>query len=225
VLSTARRRVLSEIADAILRDQHCVRVGVDGPDGSGKTVLAGELAALVRDRGRPVVRVSIDDFHHVRAVRYRRGRDSPEGFWLDSYDYDRFRADVLDPFAPGGDRRYRPAAHDVETDEPRHPEPRQAPDDALLIVDGLFLHRDELHGAWDLSVFLAVPFTETARRMAARDGTPPDPAHPGMRRYVEAQRIYFTTCRPWQRATAVIDNSDVDRPVLTRPGSSWRQRS
>ncbi|WP_106330618.1 uridine kinase [Actinoplanes italicus] len=199
-------------------DPPVVRVGVDGPDGSGKTVLAAELASMLRDRGRPVVQVSIDDFHHVRAVRYRRGRDSPEGFWRDSYDYDRFRADVLEPFAPGGDRRYRPAAHDVSTDELLTPEPRQAEPDALLIVDGLFLHRDELYGSWDFSLFLDVPFTETARRMAARDGTSPDPGHPGMRRYVEAQRIYFATCDPRRRATVVIDNTDTARPVLNRWG-------
>ncbi|MEU4626702.1 uridine kinase [Actinoplanes sp. NPDC023801] len=215
MLSAARALVLSEIADAIVADPDVVRVGVDGPDGSGKTVLATELAAVLRDRGRPVVHLSIDDFHHVRAIRHRRGRDSPEGFWLDSYNYDRFRADVLEPFGPGGDRRYRPAAHDVRTDEVLTPEPRQAERNALLIVDGLFLHRDELAGAWDLSLFLDVPFTETARRMASRDGTPSDPGHPGMRRYVEGQRIYFTTCDPQRRAGAVIGNADPDHPVLT----------
>ncbi|MFD1372551.1 nucleoside/nucleotide kinase family protein [Actinoplanes sichuanensis] len=195
-------------------------MGVDGPDGSGKTVLAAELADVVRDRGRQVVQVSIDDFHHVRAVRYRRGRDSPEGFWLGSYDYDRFREFVLDPFAPGGDRRYRPAGHDLDTDRVVNPEPRQAPTGTVLIVDGLFLHRDELHDQWDLSLFLEVPFTETARRMAVRDGTPPDPDHPGMRRYVQAQRIYFAACDPRNRATAVIDNTDPAAPRL-----SWSPRS
>jgi uridine kinase len=222
VLSAARAAVLCEIADAITPE--VVRVGVDGPDGSGKTVLAAELATVVRDRGRPGVHVSIDDFHHVRAVRYRHGRDSPEGFWRDSYDYARFRAFVLDPFAPGGDRRYRPAGHDLDSDRILDPAPRQAETDALLIVDGLFLHRDELHGQWDMSLFLDVPFTETARRMAARDGTPPDPAHPGMRRYVEAQRIYFAACDPRRRATAVVGNADPAAPVLSWSARSGRAR-
>jgi hypothetical protein len=35
------------------------------------------------------------------AVRYRRGRSSPEGFWLDSFNYERLRADVLEPLGPG----------------------------------------------------------------------------------------------------------------------------
>jgi hypothetical protein len=84
----------------------------------------------------------------------------------------------------------------------------------------MFLHRDELVGRWDASVFLDVPFTETARRMAVRDGTHPDPEHASMRRYVEGQRIYFAACRPWERATFLVDNSDPVRPRLV-PGDRW----
>ncbi|WP_433796461.1 uridine kinase [Actinoplanes sp. CA-252034] len=194
----------------------CPRVAVDGPDGAGKTVFADELAAAVRSLGRPVVRVSVDDFHHVRAVRYRQGRDSPQGFWQDSYDYQRFRGDVLEPFAPGGTRRYRPAAHDVDTDTVLDPPPRTARPASVLIVDGLFLHRDEIGDVWDLSVFLDVPFGVTAGRMAHRDGTSPDPGHQGMRRYVEAQRIYFAACTPQQRADILIDNEDFEAPRIVR---------
>ncbi|MCU7722642.1 uridine kinase [Actinoplanes sp. KI2] len=213
-----RHEVLSYVARRIpaSRDGDCLRVAVDGPDGSGKTVFAQELAAAVRHLGRPVVRVSLDDFHHVRAVRYRLGRDSPEGFWRDSYDYERFRSDVLDPFAAGGSRRYRPTAHDVATDEVLRPRPRTAAPGTVLIVDGLFLQRDEIGAGWDLSVFLDVPFAVTASRMARRDGTNPDPEHPSMRRYVEAQRIYFAACSPQQRAGVLIDNRDFDAPRIVR---------
>ena len=46
VLSEARSRVLEEIADAILQDPAVVRVGVDGPDGSGKSAVAMALSQL-----------------------------------------------------------------------------------------------------------------------------------------------------------------------------------
>ena len=87
----------------------------------------------------------------------------------------------------------------------------------MAVVEGLFLHRDELAHRWDYSVFLDVPFEVTAARMAVRDGTPPDPNHPGMRRYVDGQRLYFQACAPWARADRIIDNSDVQRPRLRRP--------
>jgi uridine kinase len=43
----------------------------------------------------------------------------------------------------------------------------------VLVLDGLFLHRDELNDLWELSVFLDVPFDVTAARVAARDSSNP----------------------------------------------------
>jgi uridine kinase len=88
------------------------------------------------------------------------------------------------------------------------------PPGVVLVLDGLFLHRDELHDLWELSVFLDVPFDVTAARMAARDGSNPDPHNPSMRRYVDAQRTYFKSCTPAKRADLVVDNTDWDRPAL-----------
>ena len=78
----------------------------------------------------------------------------------------------------------------------------------MLVVDGIFLHRDELVARWDASVFLEVPFEETFRRMAVRDGCPADPADPANARYLEGQRLYLARCGPHLRATWVVDNAD-----------------
>ncbi|MDQ1738361.1 MAG: uridine kinase [Pseudonocardiales bacterium] len=212
---TVRSRLI-ELVAGLVPSPHgadCVRIGIDGVDGAGKTCLADELAHALRTAGRPVVRVRVDDFHQVRAIRYRRGRGSPSGFWLDSFDYPRLWAEVLEPLGPGGSRRYRPAGHDLETDQLLHPPLRTAPAGAVLVLDGVFLHRPELAGAWELSIFLDAGFDETARRMAGRDGSAPDPEHPSLARYVLAQRRYLAG-RPWQRADVVIDNAVLAAPVL-----------
>lgn len=73
-----------------LHPERIVRVAIDGVDGAGKTTLADALAPAVAAQGRPAIRASVDDFHHPRAVRYARGRHSPDGFYLDSYNYDAF---------------------------------------------------------------------------------------------------------------------------------------
>lgn len=218
VRSPARDRLLDLVAAAVPAPAgaDCVRVGIDGVDGAGKTCFADELAGALSRRGRPVVRVRVDDFHCIRAIRYRRGRGSPSGFWLDSFDYPRLWSQVLDPLGPGGNRRYRPAGHDLATDQLLHPPPQTAPAGAVVVVDGLFLHRPELAGAWELSVFLHAGFAETARRMAVRDGSEPDPEHPSLARYVLAQRRYLAGYRPWQQADIVIDNSALAAPVLVR---------
>ncbi|WP_053733845.1 hypothetical protein [Nocardia sp. NRRL S-836] len=156
------------------------------------------------------MRASVDDFHHPRAVRWRRGKESPDGFFLDSFDYERFTADLLVPFGAG--KPFRRASHDLATDEHVTPDAETASPSAVLLVDGIFLHRDELAGLWDFSVFLAVGFEVSAARMAARDGSPPDPGHPRLRRYVEGQRRYLTACDPAARASLVIDYDDLADP-------------
>ncbi|WP_433358425.1 uridine kinase [Micromonospora saelicesensis] len=217
-MSVVREQLLDDVADMVptFPAPQCVRVAVDGVDGVGKSTFAGELAALLSDRGRHVVYVSADDFHHRRGVRHRRGRDSPEGFWLDSYDYEALVHNVLGPFGLGGSRRYRPAAHDLRTDEVLDLAWRTAAPGTVLIVDGLFLHRDELVEFWDFSVLLDAPFAVTVARMARRDGSHPDPEHPSLGRYVGGQRLYFAACAPHERADVVIDNQDVTRPVLAK---------
>jgi uridine kinase len=61
-----------------------------------------------------------------------------------------------------------------------------------------------------------VPFATTFARMAARDGSDPDPLAPGNRRYLEGQELYIATAAPQRRATIVIDNTDLAAPVITR---------
>ena len=191
-----------------------VLVAIDGPDGSGKTTFADRLAALLSDR--PVIVVHVDDFLNRSEVRHARGRFSPEGFWRDSYNYEALRTYVLDPLRRTGLARYRPSCYDSATDTERLADAASAPSDAVVLLEGLFLHRDELVDQWDASIFLDVPFEETARRMSLRDGSPPNPAHPSMRRYVDGQRIYYATARPWERATLVVDNNG-DEPRIIDP--------
>ncbi|MHB2023718.1 MAG: nucleoside/nucleotide kinase family protein [Mycobacteriales bacterium] len=214
-VSAQRRAVLEAVAAAVLvlRSADAVRVAVDGVDGAGKTVFADQLADVLTLEGRPVIRASVDDFHRPRAERYRRGQDSPVGFWLDSYDYDRLRADLLDPLSPGGDGSYRSKAHHLASDRQVDEPARPCPPGAVLLVDGVFLHREELRAYWDFSIWLEVGFEVSAARMADRDGTSADPDHPSLARYIGGQRLYLAECQPARRADVVIDNTDPEHPV------------
>jgi len=82
-----RSTCIEQLATAIAAVQvtHPTRVAIDGVDGVGKTSLAEELVAPLARKGREVVRASVDGFHRPRAARYLRGRDSAEGYFLDSF--------------------------------------------------------------------------------------------------------------------------------------------
>jgi len=215
VTGQARRRVLQHVARCVPEaSAGWVRVAVDGVDGAGKTTFADELAQVLTTAGRTTIRATVDGFHHPKAYRHRRGRHSWEGYWLDAFDVEQLCRELLDPLQPGGSGRYRRAVHDLASDQVLDLPYELAPSTAVLLLDGVFLHREELEDYWDLSVFLDVPFDISVNRMAARDDTDPDPDSPAVRRYVHAQRHYLTAVNPRTRATIVVDNSDLEHPVL-----------
>ena len=219
-MSEAHPSLLNRLATAIsaLHPARIVRIAIDGVDGAGKTTLADALAPLVAAQGRPIIRASVDDFHHPRAVRYARGRYSPDGFYLDSYDYDSFRKLLLDPLSPAGSGRYVAKSFDLDNDRPFDVVVQRAPPTAALIVDGIFLHRPELRSYWYLSIFLKVDFDVSVPRGAQRGPTldAADAASPSNQRYVGGQKRYLGECEPEQRADIVIDYNDLREPKILK---------
>jgi len=213
-----RTALIAELADAVLGigSFFVTRVAVDGVDGAGKTRFADELALALEARYVQVIRASVDGFHNPRAVRYRRGRLSPEGFYRDSYDYTSLRRMLLDPLSPGGSGRYVHAVFNHKTDSPIAAYPQEAEAGEVLIFDGIFLHRSELRQYWDLSIFLEVRFDRSVARLGARDGGPTCPNALENRRYVEGQQRYLRECSPCEAATVVVDNNELSEPRIVR---------
>ena len=211
-----RTDLLERLADRIqsVALPHPVRVAIDGVDGVGKTTLANELVEPLQRRGLPVIRGSIDGFHNPRSVRYRRGRASPEGYFRDSFDHDAVVVNLLSPLGPEGSRRYRRAVFDYRTDSVVDVPIATAPNNAVLVFDGVFLHRQELKRYWDFSILLEAPFEVTIARCAGRDGSSPNVDAPENQRYVEGQRLYFLECDPASLASIVIRNDDLGSPEI-----------
>lgn len=204
------------VADAILAlpADHIRRVAIDGVDGAGKTHFADELAKELSDRGAHVIRASADGFLNTPRTRHRRGRDSPEGYYRDSFDYGRLCRLLLDPLSPRGNGEYIRAVYDVRREREVHLLPELAPDDAILVLDGIFTHRDELIRYWDYSVWLDVPFEIAVPRGAGRGYGDPNPSSPKNRRYIDGQRLYMAECHPQTRAKLLIDNTDLTNPTV-----------
>jgi len=218
---------LAQLIESRWLPDRVLRVAIDGPDAAGKSTLADALAARLAGETagtREPIRVSIDDFHHSRDVRYRRGHLSPEGYVEDSFDYDAVRRLVLGPLAPGGSRWYRPAAFSYRAETPCVPPLRRAAREAVLLFDGVFLLCAELRDHWDLHIFVDVSPDEALRRALERDveslGGAVGVRERYRRRYLPGQQIYRAAASPEATADVVIDNTDPARPrVLTWPGT------
>lgn len=208
------RELVGEIAQNYGRGRTIV--AVDGIDGAGKTSFADDLGAAFREAGHDVFRASMADFHRPRADRWRLGRESPETFYRDSFDYGTFRRALIDPFRMAGSAGFQTAAFDVRRDAPMTTRWVTGQPDGVLIVDGVFLLRPELRGFWNYSILLEVPWDEAYARLALRDGIDPDPDALSNVRYREGQELYFAEADPRRWASVLVDNSPPETPRRLR---------
>jgi uridine kinase len=207
--------VLVELATLVLAvaRPHPTRVAVDGFSAAGKSTLADELAGVIT--GRPVIRVEIDHFMRPPGTRTAYPPDSPDSYYLDSWDYPAVRDRLLRPLGPGGDRRYRTAITDARG-RPVDSALRTAAEDAILIADGVFLQRRDLDPHWDLRIWVDIGFDDVLRRGVARDGARMDDAARRYRtKYIPGERRYRDEVDPAGRADVVVDNRDPAAPGLT----------
>ena len=217
--------MLDQIRNALLASgTRPLFVGVDGVDTSGKTTLADELVESFDDRGpgSSAIRSSIDGFHHPRARRHRRGRESGEGYYQDTFDYAALSAELLEPLSAPAPATYRVETFDLAADAVIDSEPADVPDRPILVLDGVFLQRSELRRYWTLVVYLHCSFDEVIRRARVRDvANFRDADHVERiyrRRYIPGQQLYIRECAPALGAHIVIDNTDFAAPlVVTDP--------
>jgi uridine kinase len=166
-----RLEVQRELRDEVLHNYGSGRpiVAIDGVDAAGTADFADGLAAAFAEVGRAVVRASASGF-------------PAGGDGSGPLDEAILRSALVTPFRAGGDSAFRTAADAA---------PQTSPVDAVLLLDGPFLHSPELVGIWNYSIFLEVPGASAP----------------------EEQRRYLATVRPRTRAVAIIDNTDPERPV------------
>ncbi len=198
-----------------------MRVAIDGRTAAGKTSFGHELAAAIRELGRPTLRACFDDFKKPWADALAEGYDrtTGEGYYRNAPDIESARRLLLDPAAPDGSGVVALCAHDPLTGVDHSDTVVHAPDDAVLIVDSVFAFRVEYDDAWDLRIWLEVSPELALERGIGRDGSlegRDDAERLHRDRYAASEAIYMAEVDPVSRADIVIDNSDFAAPALVR---------
>ena len=197
---------------------HPIRVAIDGIDASGKTTFADDLVAPLVQMKRQVIRASIDGFHNPQSYRYRRGKDSPDGYYNDSFDHAALKTALLKPLGPNGSLQYRVAAYDYRNNTIVNSPYRKAPTDAILLFDGVFLLRPELVENWDLKIFVDIDFDQSIARAINRDmsvyGSERAVRERYVKRYIPGQQLYFAESTPKEKADIIVKNKHLAYPGL-----------
>ena len=212
-----RRSLLEGVVEEIIRIEklHPIRVAVDGIDCAGKSMFADGIAEVLSEQGLKVIRASLDGFHNPRKFRYERGKFSPEGYYLDSFNYKVLFEYLLDPLGPGGSRKFKTSVFDYKNDDWLNSETLLASDDDILVFDGVFLLRPELENVWDLSIYLHISYDECLKRALNRDQGDPEKIEKRYeKRYIPGQKLYHMHVGPMRKADLIIDNRDPENPEV-----------
>lgn len=197
--------VMAALAEEILHNYGRGRaiVAVDGASDFDTATFADDLAAAIRAVGHHVAQAEMNGFSRPRAERF--ARDSPQAHYDDAFDYSTFRRVLVEPFRTGLGASFVTRAFDLARDAAVQTKWITAPKDSILIVSGRFLHRPELAGLWNYSIWIdqsvdpdaeTTPTTQTAAEGSGGG----------------AQRLYHADADPRRRATAIIDYSDPEHP-------------
>jgi len=217
-----RTEIVKNIAGKLagMRQDHTLRCCVDGMACAGKTVFADELDAALKKSGISVIRASIDGFHNPREIRRRQGKESPEGYYRDSFNFEAVIKELLEPLGPGGGGVYKKSVFDYRIEEFTREEPQKSLGGEVLVFDGIFLLRPEIHALWDFAIRLEADCGAVVERAVKRDrakfGSEDKVKEKYLKRFIPGHKIYEDEVSPSERAHIVIDNTDPAKPVILR---------
>lgn len=218
-----RCNVIETLADTLVKGSlalpySVLRVAVTGITASGKSTFAEELTQILKRRGQSCININVDHFHNPRSIRYRRGRESAEGYYFDAYNYALLKKLVLDPLGSGGNLIYQAHGFDLETDALVEEEPKQANLEDIFLFAASFLLRPELVSYFDYRIYLDTDFEVAEQRGVSRDatwlGSWENAVHLYRQRYHAAQQLYFAESNPVHYADALVNNNNLEEPVL-----------
>ena len=135
------KRLAERIADLVISHEPdpWTRLAIDGAPGSGTADIAAAVGEVLADAGRPVQRISANDFLRPRSLRLEHGREDPDVFYAEWLDLKGLRREVFDPLGPGGSGRVLPTLWDATRDRASRAEYVEVPQGGVVIVEGAFL--------------------------------------------------------------------------------------
>lgn len=181
-------------------------IGIDGLGGAGKSTIADALCQRLKCKGYPVTLLHIDDFIHPKAVRYNEQYAAWECYYHLQWRYDYLLNVVIAPLKQGLPLKTDIELYDKEHDR-YHISKTDIPIGSIVIVEGIFLQRSELHGVFDYTIYIDIPEEVRLRRVLERDsyiGNREQIREKYAQRYFPAERHYLAACAPQENADFLI---------------------
>ncbi|WP_442916835.1 uridine kinase [Lentzea sp. NBC_00516] len=128
--------LVAEIVGQVSEIDGRVRVLIDGAPAAEPGRLADAVVEPLRASGRPVQRVSIEDFLRPASVRLEHGRTDSYSYRHDWFDFGGLQREVLDPALDG---KVLPSLWNAATDRASRAEYVDVPENGVVLVDGTLM--------------------------------------------------------------------------------------
>jgi uridine kinase len=188
---------LLAVIDMLLDRTSCkvCAVAVDGHSAAGKSSFGHMLAHRVG-----AALVTGDDFYRVMGEA-DRSRLSPRQGIDCYYDWQRMRDVALIPLRNGQPATYRPFDWDTGQLATRTV---TIPAASIVVVEGLYVSRPELHEFFDLAVLVEAPVDVRWRRQRQRG----DASEEWLHRWDAAERHFFAHVRPSDTFDVIVRHDE-----------------
>jgi hypothetical protein len=200
--------VVAEITEAVLaRGNERSSVAIDGAEPAAPDDLADRISVLLKENGRPTVRIAAEDFLRPASLRLEFGHHDVDAFYRDWLDLDGLRREVFDRWRRTGECRVLPALRDRATDRSPRADYVDVPERAVLLLDGNLLLGNGF--PLDLTVHLALSTATLERRLREQWTLP-------------AFERYRAEVDPERTADITVRSDHPDRPAISSRARSTR---
>ncbi|KIL52088.1 uridine kinase family protein [Jeotgalibacillus soli] len=173
-----------------------VLIGIDGGGGAGKSTFARKIQEQIND----VTIIHKDDFYLSKG---REMKENPELQPIGAdYDWRRLEEQVLKPLSNGHFARYQ--RYDWDFD--KLAEWYEVKASGVIVVEGVYATRPELHVYYDWTVWIDTPKLTRLNRGIERDG---EQARSMWELYwMKQEDRYFEQIRPFEKVDLRISGQD-----------------
>ena len=188
------------------RAEPATLAALSGIDGSGKGLIAGRIAAGLREAGLEVAPIALDPWHHPARIRF--ARDSGAHFYSNAFRFDELFERLIEPLRRDRSIELEARLLDLPTDATYQYTYRFEHVNVILI-EGIFLLRRDLRSRYDVTLWIDCPFEVALERALRRnqEATPAEQIRSDYERiYFPAQRLHLALDDPPTHADLVLEN-------------------
>lgn len=176
-------------------------VGIDGLGGAGKSTISEELCRKFESAHYHTILLHIDDFIHVRKIRYNSACPEWQCYYDLQWRYD-YLLDVIGQLKSADDACVEIELYDKDNDT-YYKQCFDVKENTIVIVEGIFLQRKELKGLFDYMIYIDIPEDVRLDRVLKRDtyiGGEQEIIDKYHNRYFPAEHIYVEKYAPHKGA-------------------------